>query len=311
MQQGPDPAGDGRSAATTAVSAVTATVAATALFGTVGTARVLGPDVSAWPVAAARLGLGGGLLLAVALLAGVRLATLRGLWRRPAVWAAALGMASFQVSFLAAVAETGVAVGTLLAIGSAPLFTGVITRHVDRVWALTTGLALVGLTLLVLGGGGGAGGALTPGGVALALLAGASYATYAVASSALRAAGALAAPAAVFVLAGALGVPVLLFSDVAWLVSLGGAGMVLYLAVVPTVLAYILLARGLRVLAPSAVATLGLTEPVVAAALGVLVLGERIPALGLTGAVLLVTALGVFARASTRPVPGAAISLGD
>lgn len=309
MQQGLDPAGDGRSAATTAVSAVTATVAATALFGTVGTARVLGPDVSAWPVAAARLGLGGGLLLAVALLAGVRLATLRALWRRPAVWAAAVGMASFQVSFLAAVAETGVAVGTLLAIGSAPLFTGVITRHVDRVWALTTGLALVGLTLLVLGGGGG--GALTPGGVALALLAGASYATYAVASSALRAAGALAAPAAVFVVAGALGVPVLLFSDLAWLVSPGGAGMVLYLAVVPTVLSYILLARGLRVLAPSAVATLGLTEPVVAAALGVLVLGERIPALGLTGAVLLVTALGVFARASTRPVPGAALRLGD
>ena len=50
----------------------------------------------------------------------------------------------------------------------------------------------------------------------------------------------------------------------------------LFLGVVPTAVAYVLFARGLRGLQASEAATITLAEPVTAAALGVFVLGEAI-----------------------------------
>ncbi len=152
-------------------------LAAAALFGTVGTARVLGPPIDATALAAARLGLGSALLVGVALVAGGRFADLARVVRRPAAMVAAAGMAAFQVTFLAAVQMTGVAVGTLVAIGSAPLFAGLLSGWVTRIWLGATALSVLGLALLVTDGEGSTTG-LSWTGTALALGAGASYATY-------------------------------------------------------------------------------------------------------------------------------------
>lgn len=282
-----------------------AVLLATGLFGTVGTARVLGPDVPATSVASVRLALGAVALVAVAVLGGVALPRIRALWRRSATWAAGAGMAAFQVSFLAAVSLTGVAAGTLVAIGSAPLFTGLLTRQVSRVWAVATGLAVLGLALLVLGGQ--PGGRLSTPGVLLALAAGLSYACYTAASKRLVAAGPLAPPAAAFVVAALLAAPALLLTDLSWVGTPDGLAMALYLALVPTAVSYVLFAHGLIRLPASTVSTLGLTEPVVAAALGVLLLGERLAPAGWLGALLVLTGLGLLARAtSRRPAPATA-----
>jgi DME family drug/metabolite transporter len=286
------------------LAAVTAVVLSTALFGTVGTARVLGPDVPAASVAAVRLALGALALVAVALVARVTLGQLRGLWRHRATWVAGAGMAAFQVSFLAAVAVTGVAVGTLVAIGSAPLFTGLLTRQGTRVWAVATSLSIVGLALLVLGGG--AEGRLSLAGALLALGAGLSYACYTAASKRLTGAGPLAPPAAAFAVAAVLAAPALVLTDLSWMARPDGLIMALYLALVPTAVSYVLFARGLMRLPASTVSTLGLTEPVVAAGLGVVLLGERLAPAGLLGALLVLLGLAVLARATTRrPVPAA------
>ena len=76
----------------------------------------------------------------------------------------------------------------------------------------------------------------------------------------------------------------------------------LFLGVVPTAIAYVLFARGLRGLDASEAATITLAEPVTAAALGVFVLGERVTGGGALGAVLVLGALVLLAlRAGPAP----------
>jgi drug/metabolite transporter (DMT)-like permease len=68
-------------------------------------------------------------------------------------------------------------------------------------------------------------------------------------------------------------------------------------------LAYLLFARGLRHLPARDVATLTLGEPVTAAALGAVVLGERPGAAAVAGIALIVAGLAVLAAPRRQPVP--------
>lgn len=203
------------------------------------------------------------------------------------------------MTFLAAVELTGVAVSTLVAIGSAPIFSGILSRLVHRRWVISTGLAVLGVAMLLTG----AGAQVSWYGIVAALAAGFSYALYTVASGSLARAQYAAAPvtAAGFVVAAVLLAPALLLTDNRWLVTPAGAGMVLYLAAVATTAAYLLFVRGLRHVPPPTAQVVGLVEPVVATALGVLVLGERIRPVAALGCVLVVAALVVVARG---PSPG-------
>lgn len=284
-----------------AIGGAVLVVAAAALFGTIGTARVLGPPAPAASVGAARL------LLAAVVLVTLAVPWLQaGAWRaelrRPATLAAGAAQALFQLTFLAAVVLTGVAVGTLVAIGSAPLIAGALSRRVSRQWAGATAVAATGLVLLVLGGGGAR---LSAPGLLLALGAGASYATYTVATSRAVAAGAEppATTAMAFTVSAVLLAPALALTDLRWIWAPSGVVMVLYLALVPTALAYLLFSRGLRTVPAATASTLGLAEPVVASALGVLVLGERLRPLGWAGAVLVLAGL-LLASRRLQPVPG-------
>src|SRR5687768_12737541 len=100
-------------------------------FGTTGTAQALGPSgLDPAAVGAARIAAGGALLVAVAVLLRGGAALRPGRWARGPVIAGAAGVAVYQVSFFAAVADTGVAVGTIVALGSAPTLAGALE------WAL-------------------------------------------------------------------------------------------------------------------------------------------------------------------------------
>jgi DME family drug/metabolite transporter len=266
-------------------------VAGTALFGTVGTARVLGPAIPAPSVAAGRLGASAVLLVALALLLGSKAAMRRAL-RHPWVYLAGAGQAGFQVCFLAAVEQIGVATGTLVAIGCTPVVAGLVTRQVTATWLVATALSVLGLVLLV-GGDAGPG---DPLGLLSALGASVSYATYIVATRHLVAGGVsgLGVLAAIFVVSGVALAPFLLLGAPGALWTKAGLATVAYLAVVPTVLAYRLFNAGLRGVSASTAATLGLTEPVVAAGLGVLVLDERLGVPGIVGAGLVLVGLLVL-----------------
>ena len=279
-------------------------------FGTTGTAQALGPGgIDPAAVGAARILVGGALLVLVA--ASLRRPGARRRWALAPVLAGAAGVAAYQAAFFAAVDDTGVAVGTIVALGSAPALAGALEwilfrRRPTRRWAAATAFATAGVALLALAGGGAAGVSLP--GVALAVVAGGSYATYTLSAKRLLDDG--HAPEAVMAAAFGLGAvvlaPVLLSTGAGWLASADGLALAVFLGVVPTALAYVLFARGLRGLTASETATLTLAEPVTAAVLGVGVLGERITGAGALGATLVLGGLFVLAARAPRPVAAAA-----
>ena len=266
------------------------------LFGTTGTAQALASAGSPVAVGSARLVVGGTLLALVAALRG----ELRGLPRTVAL--SALGVAAYQLAFFAAVRSTGVAMGTVVTIGSAAILTGALEHAVERTpvsrrWVAATCCAVAGVALLALAPGA----TVAPAGVALALPAAGGYASYAVLSRRLLRRG--YAPSSVmggsFGLAALLLLPVLVAAHPE--VGAHGFALALYLGVVPTAIAYLCYATGLRRVTAAETATIGLVEPLTATVLGVVVLHEHLRGAAVVGGALVLLGLLVL----TLPLPRA------
>jgi DME family drug/metabolite transporter len=293
---------------------VLAVLAAAALFGTAGTAQALGPDdTSPLGVGTVRLLIGGAALFAALPWFGHGRREVLGLLRRPEVLVAAGGTAAYQFCFFAGVDRAGVALGTLVTVGSAPVaagLLGVLAGHrLTVAWGAATAICLTGLVLLSAEGLDGG----DPWGVVLALAAGAAISAYTVAVKRILDRGASAAPvmAASFLLAGALLLPVLPTQPIAWLVSPGGVALAVYLGLATMTLANTLYGMGLRGLAPGPATTLVLAEPVVATVLGVVVLDEVLRGPAVAGVLLVLAGLvlqGLSLARGRDPRPDRALS---
>jgi len=99
--------------------------------------------------------------------------------------------------------------------------------------------------------------------------------------------------------------PVLALSSPGWVLTGRGIAVIGYLGVVTTVLAYLLYGRGLRTVPAPVAVTLGLAEPVVAAILGLAVLGERLSTTALAGLVLVGLALATLVGGRPAAAPAA------
>jgi len=284
-------------------------VAGAMLWGTTGTARALA-DVDADPAAvgAVRLAVGAACLLAVTRWKGWLPGPPGVGWPRSAVIGAGVAQAVYGPAFFAGVERAGVAIGTVVGIGSAPVLGGLLgwiwrRERPDRRWYVATALALIGIAVLASGAGGDD---VDLVGLAMAATAGGAYAVFVACSKDLLDHHHPAAVMAVtFSLAAVLLLPAALLGGGS-LLSLRGTALALHLGVVTVGLAYLLFARGLSGLGVGTTATLTLAEPATAATLGILVLGERLtlPAAGgvaLIAAGLAVLALGGLRR--TTPTP--------
>jgi DME family drug/metabolite transporter len=280
---------------------------AAVLFGTTGTAQALGPaGTTPLGVGAARLAVGGlGLLVLLPLLGGSPGRAV-ALWRTPVGLLTGLCTALYQVFFFAAVERAGVALGTLVTIGSGPVFAGLLgavllRERLERSWAVSTGTCVAGLGLLTLPGAG-TGPGTDPWGLLLALGAGAAYAGYTVAAKHLMTAGAGSGEVmgAAFGLGGALLLPLLALQPLSWLAVPSGWLLAGYLGLVATTAAYVLFGRGLAVLPAGPVTTLVLAEPLVATALGVGLLDERLGTAAGAGAALVLAGLALQGTATSR-----------
>lgn len=273
-------------------------LAAGMLWGTTGTAQALAPS-GAQPltVGALRLLVGGLTLLALA--CGRRAFAGGGGWPLRSTLAASVLIALYQLTFFAAVARTGVAVGTIVGIGSSPVIGGLLGHllhgeHLSRRWLFATSLAVAGCTLLALSGGGEV--RVDPLGIALALGAGTSYAGYTLAvKNLLPGRSPDAVMAVVFCLGALLLAPFLVTGSLAWLAVPRGLAVILHLGVVATALAYWFFARGLLTVPVSTAVTLSLAEPLTAALLGVFLLGEQLTAGAGSGIGLIFAGLAVLA----------------
>ena len=275
-------------------------LAAAVLWGTTGTARALAPaGTSPLSVGAVRIVIGAAALLAAARLRG----GLRwgGRWPGVPVMAGTVAIAGYQLAFFSAVARTGVAVGTMVAIGSAPVLAGLLAWLVRgerpaRRWYAATMLAMTGCGLLAVAG---QAVRFSPGGITLALVAGTAYAVYTVAAKELLAAhGRVQVMAVLFGGGALLLVPVAAVHPLGWLATLRGGLVALHLGLVATAAAYLLFAAGLHRVSVARAATVSLAEPLTAAILGVALLGERLTTAGVAGAAALVAGLALLAAPS-------------
>jgi DME family drug/metabolite transporter len=289
------------------------------LFGTTGTAQALFADgLSPLAIGAGRIVVGGIALAALAAIAGG--------WRpgssnRTASWPigsillAGAGVAVYQLAFFSALTMTGVAVGTVVAIGSGPIVAGLIEwrlegRSPGSRWVIATALAMTGVIALTLASGADA--TISAPGLGLALVAGTGYAIYAVVARRLIAGGSppVGVMGATFGTAAILLMPVLAVSGGDAIVThVRPTLLVLYLGLLPTAVAYVLFARGLRHVQAAEATTIVLAEPVTATVLGILILGEQVQALGLAGAAFVLAGLLVLAIPRARP-PARAATIG-
>jgi DME family drug/metabolite transporter len=247
------------------------------------------------------LGFGGLLLALIALAVHLRKPQLmreaKGGWQ---TWAAILiggaSVMAYQATFFAGTRANGVAIGTVIAIGSSPLFAGlfewlILRLKPDLIWFGLTLLGIGGVYLLsVLGSAEVMAESADLGGVAASLGAGASYASYVVAMRVVLARGwsSLAAVASMLGFGSLLAFGTLATTDASWLGSTHGLLVVAWLAIVTVVASYILNSAGLAGVNAATAATLTLAEPATAATLGVLVLHEALTGYGVLGIALVV-----------------------
>jgi len=272
---------------------------AAVLWGTTGTAQSFAPaGASPLSVGAVRLAVGGLALFCFALCRG--LAGQFAQLPRGATLLSAACVAGYQLFFFAAVKQTGVAVGTVVAIGSAPVFAGLLSAAIlgqrpHRGWFGATFLAISGCAVLAWARGNEARADIW--GILLALGAGASYALYTVASVRMLArASSVASAAATFFLGAVLLSPLLFSQDLSWVVQGHGPWVALELGLGATALSYLLYTRGLTVVPVATAVTLALGEPLAATLLAVTVVGETLSSLAWTGLALVFAGLAWIAR---------------
>ena len=281
-------------------------VLAAVCFATTGTAQQLGPDSSSpLGVAAIRFFIGSLVLFIIAFLRPSRNPTSQHRPLAARIWiATAFGQALYGAAFFSAVRSTGVAVGTVVALGSAPLITGTILaafsrKAPSRSWLASTVFAIIGMSLIV---GSGKESQVTMSGVALALCAGFGYAIFALGSKTILKSNISSelAMARVFGIASVMLAPTLFFVNLQWLTQRDAIVMVLWLGIVTLALAYWSYATGLRHLEPSQTTLITLVEPVVATVLGVVVLSERPSSIAWLGVLIVIAALLAESRVPNK-----------
>jgi drug/metabolite transporter, DME family len=255
--------------------------------------------LSAMSVAACRLTAGGGLIVAFLIVTGRRWPAGRAAWTRVGVIGALAAL--YQSCYFTAVALTSVALATLVTIGTAPVIVlgvyRVTGRPAGRLAPVAACLALTGLGLLV---------GLPSGYSETAVLASAGLAVLAAAGfAAVTLTGARPVPGLDeltltgfgFALGGLILMPLAAaLGGLSFRPSPEAVGLLIALGTGPTAVAYTFYFRGLRRAAASTAALLALLEPLTGAILAAVILGQRLSATGIAGAVTLVGAVLVTIR---------------
>jgi len=278
-------------------------IGAALLWGTTGTSQAFAPQgFDPMVIGTLRL-LIGGIALLLLVIKRKELKIVRSCLQLP-TFLAAVFTASYQICFFAAVAKTGVAVGTIVGIGSAPIAGGILGlifrgEKPGRRWMIATLLAIIGCTLLSFSG---SDIAIDPLGIFLALGAGLSYAAYTLMIKGLLEEYPPDAIMAAVVTIGALLLsPVLFRVDLNWLLQPRSIAIALHLGLATMALSYWLFARGLQSVQVGTAVTLSLAEPMTATTLGILVLGEQLSTQAFIGISLIFIGLVILVVKKRTP----------
>ncbi|WP_143448669.1 DMT family transporter [Kineosporia sp. A_224] len=209
--------------------------------------------------------------------------------------------AVFQTTFFVGVKEAGVAVGTLVTLGIAPVAAAVVESVRERALpaartVVTIGSAVLGLGLVCAASGADAAAAPRPLlGIAASLVSGLSYAASTMVSGPLtRRLGAVVITAASTAVALLVVTPFALAGGVAIPVGPRTLVGIAWLGVVTTVFTYVLFYAGLRTVRGSVAMILTLLEPATAVVIAVVAFGEPVTVAGTIGTLLLIGAVALL-----------------
>ncbi|NRD74411.1 EamA family transporter [Shewanella sp. VB17] len=267
------------------------------LWGTTGTVATFAPNLNPLAIGAAAMG-GGGLLQAFVVINTFQ--KQRYIFRnnKKLISLGVVSVFIYPLAFYSSMHLAGVAIGTVVSIGTAPLASAIIETLFDKSplskrWLMGFIIGTIGIILLSIGESHHATYTVSDGnkmmGIFVGVLAGITYALYSWTIKGLINAG-VDSPSAmgvVFGLGGTLLLPTLLFTGDALFQNTMNITVVAYMILVPMFIGYVLFGLGLRYVSVSVATTLTLFEPLVAALLAVFVVGENINLLGCFGIILI------------------------
>lgn len=267
------------------------------LAGTAGTVAAIYAINTPSPVIGfVRLFIGAITLLILAPFLGGKLSQLPRLITRPGVWIMGASSASYQVFFFASVDRTGVATAALITVGCIPVSAGIVgwiflRERPSKIWYISTAIAISGLVIASLG-------ELQTNdatGIIFAVIAGSGIGAYINAAKIeVRAGGhSTQLPGMAFLL-GSIGLFFVVRSDLLqmeWTTQT--ILLAIYLGAVTMGIANGIQMLGLRGISPGVASTMMLADPVTAAVLGVVVLGEAVTLTGTVGLILVVIGLAM------------------
>lgn len=274
-------------------------VAAGMCWGMTGTIQALAPqNATSLTIGSARV-FGAGSLLLIWILFRRR-GIIRGKkWDLTGILLAASGLTAYQFAFFSAVKLTGVAIGTMVAIGSAPVLAGILGRVffkecLSSRWFISTLLAITGCFLLVTAGNSNFSSASVTG----TMLAFGAALSYALEGAGLRLIGArdpIETVSLISVVSAAMALPWLITGDISWIFSLRGMICIFFLSVLTTILPFSLFAKGIGKITLGKAYTLSLSEPMTAWMLSALLLGEKLSLIGSVGVFILFSGIIILA----------------
>jgi DME family drug/metabolite transporter len=289
---------------------------ASVLWGTTGTVASFAPDVSPLAIGAFAMGFGGLFLVLNSLKELSK--DLGSLWLcRKAFVFGGLSVALYPLAFYSSMRLSGVAVGTVVSLASAPFFAAIVERLISKKlvslkWMVSFAIGILGIVLLTLGK------IQEPSaktisaktisanntlmnitfieqytGIFLGLLAGLTYAVYSWSARNMIDKGihAKSAMAGMFGFAAILLLPSLAFTGSYLFSSFNNASVAIYMAVVPMFLGYLMFGYGLKQVEASNATLLTMLEPIVATILAIVILGETFVFTGWLGMGLILVCL--------------------
>ena len=275
---------------------VIAIVIASFLWGTTGTVASYSPDVSSLAIGAFSMGIGGVLLVVTAqkkLFIDYKL-----MLEQPRILLlGAASVAIYPLAFYTSMRFSGVAIGTVVSIATAPFFAAILEhliskKHISQQWILSFVIGAIGIALLTLGRDQSNNTAYSINqqslGILLGCIAGLTYAGYSWAARRLIESGvhSKSSMSGLFGCAALLLLPSLWFTGDNLFSSSTNALVSLYMAIIPMFVGYLLFGFGLNYINASRATLITLIEPLVATILAVFIIGEKFKVIGWIGVAL-------------------------
>lgn len=202
----------------------------------------------------------------------------------------------FQISFYNSVLYAGLAAGTVISVGSTPIFAGILqwlifSKKPGKIWYPATLLGLAGVGLLNLDAFNGA----EWQSFSLPLLAGFFSAMCVLwGPSAVKGQDPQVAGTAACTCVALFMLPFLFIYPIEWVFSAKGLLCVGMLGMVNTAVGYLLIFRGFKTTSPAVAASVTLIEPVGAALIGIVFFNENSSLAALAGIALIILSVAVL-----------------